>query len=156
MNRQEIIEAVKENYKSINDIKNLNSGGCLYAAYGVFKKLHKDKVPMRNIAIVQAPNGFFSDSLTRNRLYLEGLNSKATSGTHFIIRVYQYFIGSTGDITKSAKGWKKSLEIKGIRKVNRFCESSLDNGNWNEMFNRTKAIPKINEVLGVNLKKRYS
>lgn len=141
-----LTKKIQEKFSKIKDIENLNRGGCLFAAYGVYLSLKKDGLDCSNLRIVQLASCDDIKELNKNKSFLKGDSQNAESSSHFAITVNgKDFYDSTGVITKD---YLYHLEIPS-NQIDSFSKSSLKNGQWNSSFERNEGVPLIENNLGI-------
>lgn len=145
---------VKDLFESLNHIENLNCGGCLFACFGVYKKLLSLGIRGENVVIVQFSIWGDSD-IEHNKLFLSNKKKNACSSAHFGLSIDggKTVYDSTGKIDKEMYNF--SLIIPN-HKITKFCETSLKTSNWNYMFQRRSGVKSIQKTLGVRMKKYYA
>lgn len=136
-------------YLKLRNIPYLNCGGCLIAAYAIYKHLNDE-----NISIVQFDTQDNYNEFSQNVRFIGNVVETACSGTHFglfynkpLMKKIKYY-DSQGCIDTSR--YDHILMINS-NKIDDFCKSALLNGAWNQKFNRNKYIPIIEEILDVDL-----
>lgn len=139
----------KKYLKELNEIPNINSGGCLYAAYAVWLKLQQEGL-LLNDKIVIVMYYDYDYHRDENMKFLENKTKQATSSTHFGL---SFNGGKTVyDSRGLIKGYKYcDTMIIDFDKTQSFCESSLKYGDWNPAFKRKSSVAQINKKLGLNL-----
>ena len=133
--------------KFFSSIPNINSGGCLIAAYAFF--LHEKKWNRHhNIQIVALDK--YQMSHRCNSRYIDGKSDYAESAAHFgwTFDSGQNVYDCEGLVNQ--KPYKYKLCIPKVQ-TDDFCVNSLTNGCWNWMFRREKHIPQIEQYLNVDL-----
>lgn len=140
----------KEYFKKLEVIKNINRGGCLFSAYGVYLRLEKDGFDMSNVNIVQLSISSLED-IEYNKSFLAGNTQNAGSSSHFALSVDggKTFLDAMDMV--NAYTYDYHLLIPSSQ-VEVFSENCLRNGSWNATFERNVSVPKINEILGISLK----
>jgi len=139
---------IRTNFAAINHIENLNYGGCLYAAYGVYLKMKNDGLDVSKIKIVQLQTPY-SSGIEHNKLYLKGEVKTATSSNHFGLTIdEEVFLDSEGEINMEPFYYHIFIPNS---QLETFCVSALTHGDWNNSFNVENGIAEINKVLGINL-----
>lgn len=146
------LSSSKKHFKKLKNIPNINSGGCLYAAYAIWLKLQQEKLLNSKVVIVMYYNNDYCKEV--NMKFLKGKRKNAESSTHFGIS----FNG--GKTVYDTKGLIREYKycntmIIDFHKTQEFCESALKHGNWNALFNRKQNVPMINKKLGLNLSMYY-
>ena len=140
---------------SLNSVFAINSGGCLYAAYGTYLKLKQEGVESDEIVIVQKASPYYHTAdhyLKQNAAFLQGESSVADSGYHFVIS----FDG--GKTLYDSEGRHPTGEgdlVIPNEKLDTFCPNSLRNGGWNWMFDRNDDLETVNEILNLELVDYY-
>lgn len=139
----------KKYLKELDEIPNINRGGCLYAAYAVWLKLQKEGLLLNNkiVIIMYHDHDYHRDE---NMKFLKNKTKKAVSSTHFGLS----FNG--GKTVYDSEGLIKEYKHCGtmiidFNKTQSFCESSLKYGGWNPAFKRKSGVTQINKKLGLNL-----
>lgn len=148
-------EAVKMYYKTlgyfkmINEIETLNFGGCLVGAYAVWKRLELDGEDMSNVVLVQLANDWDLPSIQSNQEYLFDNSNTPSSSTHFALSLDwgKTLIDSEGDHTEI---YDDTLIIE-PEYVEELSRGALLYGSWNYDFDRRTEIPRINEILGLDV-----
>lgn len=138
-----------ELFSYISSVDCINSGGCLFAAFGVYQVLKKEGLNSSDVVIVQLNNDNFL--IDWNSSFIEGHLDKAKSSNHFVLSVDggETFLGTEG--VYSRNGTDKYELIIPNNKIEKFCENALVNGSWNKRFKRTEGVREINFMLGTNI-----
>lgn len=139
-----------ELFSYISGVNNINSGGCLFAAFAVYNVLKKEGLNSSDVVIVQLHSD--SDLINWNQDFINGYGTKAYSSNHFVLSVDngKTFIGTEG-IYRRREVLDKYDFIIPNHKIDKFCENALVNGSWNKRFKRTKGVREINFMLGTNI-----
>lgn len=142
---------VKELFSKLDVIPSLNQGGCLFACFGVYKKLRSLGITGENIVIVQY--SFLRDiDIEHNKKFLNNQIKTARSAAHFGLSA------DGGETVYDSEGivcagiFDKQLIIPN-HKIQKFCETSLRTGGWNYRFIRSEEVKRIQKILGVRMKK---
>lgn len=146
-------KALNQARKILNDIPNINNGGCLIAAYAMYKYLHNHYNDLfdETIVIVQYAREF-GDHLN-NQNFIEGTELSAVSATHFGISINngKTAYDSRGRIGKYEDYSDKYKLIIPHELTTEFVISALNDSAWNPTFNKKKYIPIIQKKLDVRL-----
>jgi len=136
---------IEKTFKKLKDIPNLNCGGCLIAAYSVYKKVINNS----NVRIVQLSNYSGDKNLQHNMAFVKGINKVATSAHHFGITMDngKTIYDSTGIYTKYVDYY-----IIPRDKTHEFCKSAILKSSWNNTFDRKTYIPQIFKKLKITIK----
>jgi len=140
----------------IKDIDYKNHGGCLFFCYVFFLWLKKNNYSTTSFSIIQYQ--MWGSYIEQNEAFIRGENSAATSSSHFTWK-YNGIEYDADGFPKPMMTQGQSSELKGLQTrygslVKCFCESALINGDWNTMFNRNRAIEKINKTMKLRLPKK--
>lgn len=146
---KDIKQVVLENYNLLNNISNINSGGCLYAAYAIYESLKKLNLH-KNEDLVIIQFSYSKHQIKNNKDFINGETDTASSSSHFGISV------DGGKTAYDSEGLVEEGEynyylIIPNKMIEVFCNSSLQGGNWSSNFNRKIEVPKINILLQINL-----
>lgn len=136
---------IQKTYKKLEDIHTLNYGGCLIAAYAVYKK----NINNTKIQIVQISSYLGDSDLYRNKEFILGNSKIATSGHHFGITM------DNGVTIYDSKGIIQDDDEKLIiprNKTHEFCKSAILKSRWNNSFDRKKYVPIIFKRLKIKIK----
>lgn len=132
----------------LDNIPNINSGGCGISALAVYKWLKKNDALSEDFAIVYLHRWDTYDRDT-NRSFLKGENDNATACSHAIFRYNGVYYDSEGKNESSVRD--DNSVIIPAEHVERFMKASLKDGNWNTSFNRAKGVKVIESNLGIEL-----
>lgn len=138
------IKDLKAAYSLIKNIPNLNYGGCLYAAYGVY--LHLVAKGFKNVNIVQLDYDN-SAYIRTNKSYISNKSNNVTSGMHFGVSINN---GKTVYDTDGLCIYAEKLVIP-FEFTTKFAINSLKYGTWNPKFDQYE-IRSINKALDTKLK----
>lgn len=140
-------------FNGVKSIKNKNAGGCLFFCYAFWKFLEKENLPTDTFQIVQYDYADLRYT-EHNLKFINGEIAYATSSRHFTWMYEGVEYDGYGKVVEVQFGLRtvlNGLQNEFENLVDKFCESALINGNWNETFNREKAIDLIYENLKIDL-----
>lgn len=137
----------KDVMKFLANVPNINSGGCLIAAYALYLFLKKQGVKS-NFQIVTLDNRW--EKIEPNWEFINGNSENAESAWHFgwTFNGGRTIYDCDGRIADHSYLLKLVIPKELTEK---FCQSALKSGNWNHWFVRKVEVPKIEEKLGINL-----
>lgn len=147
---------IQELFSYLTSVKDINRGGCLFAAFAVFKVLQKEGLSNDDLVIVQLDAGMLN--ISTNQMFINGQTDEVRSSNHFVLSpdggktLYH-----TGGLFETESSTKYNLVIPND-KVETFCETALHKANWNKKFKRTRGVKEINFMLGTeipNFRKNY-
>ena len=134
--------------KFLNEIPNINAGGCGISALTVYKWLKKNNSLSDDFAIIYLHYWDDGDA-ELNSKFLSGKSEEATACSHAIFRYNGKLYDSNGTTELDVRTVKQ-LVIK-AEQIDMFMEASLTADNWNPRFIRAQAIPLISKKVGVEL-----
>ena len=146
---------------SLNNIPNINRGGCAILAYSLYISLKKNNLLNEDTAIIYLFDGEDHPSYTQNLKFLNGDEIYANSCSHAVLYHNGKYIDSCGifdNIHELPVVYKYfddfNLEVLKIpqNKTKDFIKNSLENGGWNDMFDRKIGVKEIEEILNIKLK----
>lgn len=130
----------------LSSIENINSGGCLIAAYSVF--LNELRNGNKNVRIHAIDIQY---ALNENLEFINNERKYPVSNRHYVWTYYQKgrFWDSRGVYDISSKFYD-SLEIP-LEVTHKFVELALKYGCWNKAFDRSYEVPKIETYFGIKI-----
>jgi len=125
----------------LNNIENINLGGCAIVAYSLKKYLKKDNVKI--LYLMSKYDVYMGNSEKLN-------NGIAESCAHSIIEKDGKYIDSTGIYSRKSflKRWKGVQEI--IEVPMDLVLESINNSVWNSTFSRENNLYKIDRLFNLN------
>ena len=139
---------------SLSNIECINSGGCLFVCLGVYRALLNEGIDDKNIVIVQLEL-FGSPSIEENKKFIEGLNEKAYSSSHFALSFDGGLTCYDCDGMVNVERYPLHLIIPN-NMIEKFSSNALTYGSWNPWFDRQTGVNEINNILGTNLEYYYN
>lgn len=127
----------------LNNIPNINRGGCGYSALAMYLWLKKEGYPyMRGISFTYLYQSTFYH-YEINSGFIKGSEELPTSCSHVVLN----FRGKEIDCTPNGEDFEI---VKRHRKISEeVLRLSLKNGGWNSDFEAKKYLPKIEKKLGI-------
>jgi len=123
---------LKETITYLSNIKNINKGGCPFASIVIHDQLKKMGVKSEIYYLYRLRNReLFNENIKAIKN-----NSRLTSCTHSVVRVGYKYVDSNGYFDISEYPLKTKMTKMSVI-------SSLKGACWNNMFNRTTQLPKI-------------
>jgi hypothetical protein len=139
---------LNEVLKFLNEIPNINAGGCGISALTVYKWLKKNNSLSDDFAIIYLHYWDDGDA-ELNSKFLSGKSEEATACSHAIFRYNGKLYDSDGLHNIGARAVRQvTIDAE---QIDRFMEASLTADNWNPRFIRAQAIPLISKKVGVEL-----
>lgn len=144
-------EIMVSSLKKLDVIENLNSGGCLYSALGVYHHLKNRGLNSDDVVIVHLEvwkKGLCN--IQNNRNFIQEREGDASSGFHFGISCDggKTIFDSKGEINYNKYLYRYNIPNDCIEV---FCQNALMYGDWNWLFCRSTGVSYINSILDVNL-----
>jgi hypothetical protein len=134
----------------LNEIPNINRGGCGLSAYAMYLWLRKNSMLTEDIQIVFLHYGYSkSDFHTNQSFYLQGVG-KPVAPEHVVINRNGKYIDSNGVYTR-ANGYSFKLSVS-LEKAEDFLVNSLNDDDWNSSFERPCVVPMIEKELGITFR----
>jgi len=143
----------------LDNVPNINRGGCGVSAYSMYCLLEKQKQLKPDTRIIYIHRKIWGDYST-NKWFLDNQEGNADSASHVILFHDGYYLDSSEEFTNLSTlidvfftGDKESeFDILDIPQqlTHIFMKSSLENGSWNDSFD-TKNIEVIENKLGFKL-----
>ena len=135
---------IEKSFKKINDIPELNYGGCLIAAYSVYRKVINNP----NVRVVQLSKYSNDFEISHNKEFIAGKESKPMPGYHFGITINngETIYDSNGIYTNHV-----NFYIIPRHKTHEFCKKAILGPYWNNSFNR-RHVPEILKKLKITIK----
>ena len=134
----------------LNEIPNINCGGCGLSAYAMYLWLRKNNMLDENTQIVFLHHSYSErDFQTNQSFYLQGVGNPVAP-EHVVISRNGKYIDSNGVYTK-ANEYSFKLAVS-LEKAEDFLVNSLNDNNWNSWFNRPCVAPMIEKELGITFR----
>lgn len=134
----------------LNNIEAINWGGCGISAYAMFLWLQKNDMFTEDVKVVFLHHSYSGkDFQTNQSFYLQGVG-KPVAPEHVALMRNGVIIDSSGAY-KKANDYAYQLTVS-INKAEDFLVNSLNDNNWNSMFNRPSIVPKIEKELGITFR----
>ena len=137
------METLKEVQKYLNQIDNINTGGCGISALAMYRWLKKND-QLQNTKFVYCYSS--KDVYLNNSNVLRNKSGKASATSHAVLLHDGQFIDSKGIKDISIYGWVQIIEEE------EFIIKTLndDVSEWNSYFDRNNIV-KIEQELGIDL-----
>lgn len=137
----------------LREIPDIDSGGCLVAAYAIYKFLiRNDLLPDSFVIVAASAASRPEQSHNTNTAFLEGTGSHAYPAYHFLYSldngVTLYDIEGISQRYHSENWLRCVIPIKDIE---RFYDSAMTCEDWNRSFKRHTWIPAINQKFSINV-----
>ena len=152
--RKEKISSLDELRNFLDNIPNINRGGCGISAYTMYCYLEKNNLLKEDTQIIYL-HDWCENSVKYNLEFIKGNNNNPTSATHVILYHDGYYVDSEhkhsclNSFKYSSNYFKVPQNITHI-----FMKLSLNESSWNPKFNR-KNIIKIEKFIGLYLGINY-
>jgi hypothetical protein len=132
----------------LNDVDNINSGGCGVAALAMYRWMEKNNMLKGNETftfLYVSNDDFFYDN---NEKYFKGKEQLIIAPAHVVLNIDGTYVDST-------RRSNNLLEYRYPRKHVNVTEEelikSLNNPYWNDSFERNCEVPFIADELGIDL-----
>lgn len=147
----DFLEAQFKNVQDyLNEVDNINCGGCGISAYAMFLWLQKMNMLTEDVKVVFLHHSYSgNDFQTNQSFYLQGVG-KPVAPEHVVLMRNGVMIDSSGEY-KKANDYAYHLAVS-IDKAEDFLVNSLNDNNWNSWFNRPSIAPKIEKDLGISFR----
>lgn len=137
----------------LREIPDIDSGGCLVAAYAIYKFLiRNDLLPDSFVIVAASAASRPEQSHTENTNFLKGISSHAVPANHFLYSLdgglTLYDVYGINQRYQS-DNWLRCIIPK--EHIDRFYDSAMACEKWNRHFKRHTWIPAINEKFGINV-----
>lgn len=129
-------------------ISNVNSGGCAIIMLSIYRKLKKENSLKGNECFVYLYPAYLSTSYEKNEKFREGKIEKPTSCGHAAFMQNGKLYDVTGEISPEYLHRKQFIPIE---EEITFVVNSINEPNWNCLFERGTQIPKIEKGLKIDL-----
>ena len=131
----------------LNSIETINWGGCGISAYAMFLWLQKNNMLTEDVKVVFLHHSYSANDFQTNQsFYLQGVG-KPVAPEHVALIRNGVTIDSSGEY-KRVNEYDYHLAVS-IEKAGDFLVNSLNDNNWNSMFDRPSIVPKIEKDLGI-------
>lgn len=137
-----LIKRTQELFDSISHIEDINSWGCLFAAYWVWLALKKEWFDMNKVHLIQIAT--HTDDIDNNKKFLSNKVDKPCSSRHFVLEI-QRTMYHCGGIYDSV--WYE-LRIP-TEDTERFSINALKHWDWHPRFNKRTWKAQIKKILWV-------
>lgn len=139
----------KEASDLLASIPNIAKGGCGIMALSLWRVCQKIKRKPRNIKLVTLyGNQDPADSFNVNLEFINGNGSNAQPCWHFAFMVNNRIIDQSGPV--EMKYYQKMLIVP-TDKTEQFLIKAVNNYGWNDMFDRELFVPRISQLLNIDL-----
>lgn len=134
----------------LNEIPNINRGGCGLSAYAMFLWLQKNNMLTEDTQIVFLHHSYSErDFQTNQSFYLQGVGNPVAP-EHVVIYRNGKYIDSSGVYTK-VNDYSFKLAVS-LDRAENFLVNSLNDNNWNSWFDRPSVVPIIEKELGITFR----
>jgi len=136
----------------LNDIPNINCGGCGIAALSMFlwTKEHEAEF-IDDFKLIYKYTAWSLDAYEDNVAYFQGKRPYPNSCGHALIK-HKNIIQDTSDTGYDCSYFFTSHEsVIDAPDIEDFLRKSINHGSWNRFFNRKKYVPYIEKNLKINL-----
>lgn len=140
---------VRNTFKQLSIIDNINYWWCLIAAYAVYQTLWKPKW----LNIIQLSNSPVDKWMYNNICFINWTIKKAKSWSHFWLTYdnWKTYIDTNGTEIKTSTRLKTFVIPED--KLEQFFKSAIKHWDWNSFFDRKEQVPKIEKLLSITLPK---
>jgi hypothetical protein len=134
----------------LNEIPNINCGGCGISAYAMFLWLRKMNMLTEDVKVVFLHHSYSErDFQTNQSFYLQGVGNPVAP-EHVALTRNGFMIDSSG-VYKKENEYDYHLAVS-IDKAEDFLVNSLNDNNWNSWFDRPNIAPMIEKELGISFR----
>ena len=140
--------------QSLDNINNINYGGCGVSAYAMYCYLEKNNLLKEDTQIIYL-HDWCENSIKHNLEFIKGNNNNPTSANHVILYHDGYYVDSEhkyiflNSFRYSSNYFKVPQDITHV-----FMKLSLNESSWNPRFDR-KNIKEIEKFIELNLGINY-
>lgn len=139
----------KEASNILATIPNIAKGGCGIMALSLWRVCQKTKRKPQNIKLVTLyGNHDHTNSFNVNLDFINKDGEDAQPCWHFAFIVNNMIIDQSGPVDMQ---YYQKMLIVPIEKTEQFLIKAVNNHGWNEMFDREEFVPKIAQLLNINL-----
>lgn len=133
----------------LDDIHAINWGGCAISALALYEWLRRNNRPIDDVKLVYlySPD---SETFEANEKYFNGLSKWASSCEHACLLYRGKLYDSRGVFDEDRQRRYCSRHIISFTEKE-FIKASLNSDQWNSSFDRDNNVPRIQNVLGVDL-----
>lgn len=143
-------------FEKVKNIRAKNRGGCLFFALLFWKWLKQQGHDTSSFEIVQY--NYDKQEIEHNLKWIESLTGNACSSNHFtwLYDGVEYDAESPRGYIRGAflseRGVLHGLNMPGHTPlVDAFCEDALMNSEWNDEFDRSSAIRRIENLFDIDM-----
>jgi len=140
------LTTLDEVLKFLNDIPNINCGGCGISAYSVYLWLKARNLITPDFKFILAYKDYSSDEYLNNEEVIKNNNGNVLAPSHMFIQYNKKYIDSNGPVNRRYFKWFHHLNPD-----DKFIVDCLKSNNWNWMFDRKQYKPIIEDVLEIQL-----
>jgi hypothetical protein len=147
------IKSFKDAVRFLNSIPDINCGGCGIAAVSLYLWLKKNGYNVKNTKVVYLYSD--SDSYRTNQSFLSNEDVYATSCEHAVLYHKGRYIDSRGVIDDNTHTHPRVSRYNMSHFIDfdvKFFRASFSSDYWNDYFERQKEVPRIEKVLGIDLR----
>jgi hypothetical protein len=134
----------------LNEIPNINSGGCGISAYAMYLWLCKRNMLTEDTQIVFLHHRYSENDFERNQEFYTQRRGKPVAPEHVVLYRNGSYIDSSG-VYKKANDFYFKLAVS-LEKAEDFLVNSLNDNNWNSWFDRPSVVPMIEKELGITFR----
>ena len=133
----------------LNDVDNINCGGCGVAALSMYRWMEKNNMLKGNESFtflyVCGEGDFFYDN---NEKYFQGKKPQIIAPAHVVLNIDGEYIDTT---SRSMERFQYRYPRKHENVTEEELLKSLNDPHWNESFERDCEVPFIADGLGIDL-----
>jgi hypothetical protein len=134
----------------LDEVPNINRGGCGVSVYAMFLWLQKNNMLTDDTKIIFLHHSYSTkDFETNQSFYLQGVGNPVAP-EHVVLMRNGVILDSSGVYIES-NNYSYSLTVS-LDKIEDFLVYSLNDDNWNSMFERPCVIPMLEKELGITFR----